>query len=465
MTMQGPSILIVDDEAIVRESLTDWLESKNYRVTAVDDGELALAYIIETDYDVVLLDIRLARKSGVEVLREAKKYKPNLKAIMITGYPSVDTAVETMKLGAMDYLVKPFAPEILEQRIEEVLKPKAAFSIITKPAVSRFVANLLGATEVVGVTRKEGRFAFEKLARPDDLVLDYDVTILPPKKYFLPPVEKMLKFKLGGPFEVASAQEVTRRVVMGVHPDDLAAIELLDEAFIKVNPDPYYAARRQNTYVVAVDNLHPSPNAFCPSVGTAVRDKGFDLLLTDIGEEYLVTIGTSRGKELLARYAETGEASDIDVVAAKAEQGKALKRYVLSLSVPVSELPSLLERNYDSSYWETKAENCLNCGSCVMVCPTCFCFDVQDDVTLNLKEGWRQRRWDGCVLSDFARVATGENFRHDRASRLRHRIMRKGKYVIERYHLTGCVGCGRCGSACLSDIASPLKVFNELKEQ
>jgi len=465
MTMQGPRVLIVDDEAIVRESLAEWLESRSYRVTAVDDGELALAYIVETDYDIVLLDIRLARKSGVDVLREAKKYKPNLKAIMITGYPSVDTAVETMKLGAVDYLVKPFEPEALEQRIEEALRPKAAYAIITKPALSRFVTSLLGVTEVVGVTKKDGRFSFEKLNRADDLVLDYDVTLLPPKKYFLPQIENILRFKLGGSFEATAVTEATRRVIIGVHPDDLAAIELLDEAFMKVNPDPYYVARRQNTYLIAVDNLHPSPNAFCPSVGTAIPEKGFDLLLTDIGDEYLITIGTSRGKELLAGHADSGEASDIDVVAARAEQGKALKRYALSLAVPVSELPSLLERNYDSSYWETKAENCLSCGSCVMVCPTCFCFDVQDQVTLDLKEGWRWRRWDGCVLTDFARVATGENFRHDRASRLRHRIMRKGKYIIERYHLVGCVGCGRCGSACLTDIASPLKVFNELKEQ
>jgi sulfite reductase subunit B len=99
-----------------------------------------------------------------------------------------------------------------------------------------------------------------------------------------------------------------------------------------------------------------------------------------------------------------------------------------------------------------------------MVCPTCFCFDVQDDVSLNLEEGERYRRWDGCVLVDFARVATGENFRHDKASRFRHRIFRKGKYVLEKFGRPGCVGCGRCAVACLAEIASPVEAFNAVAE-
>ena len=99
-----------------------------------------------------------------------------------------------------------------------------------------------------------------------------------------------------------------------------------------------------------------------------------------------------------------------------------------------------------------------------MVCPTCFCFDVQDEVAPSLAEGERYRRWDGCVLADFARVGTGENFRNDKASRFRHRIFRKGKYILERYGLPGCVGCGRCAISCLAEIASPLEAFNAVGE-
>jgi len=72
------------------------------------------------------------------------------------------------------------------------------------------------------------------------------------------------------------------------------------------------------------------------------------------------------------------------------------------------------------------------------------------------------RRWDGCMLRDFARVASGENFREHRSSRLRHRFYRKGKYIREDYGRVGCVGCGRCVRACLVKI-DPVEVFNTLK--
>ena len=84
---------------------------------------------------------------------------------------------------------------------------------------------------------------------------------------------------------------------------------------------------------------------------------------------------------------------------------------------------------------------------------------------MNLKEGERYRQWDGCMLADFAAVAGGGNFRKDRESRFRHRMYRKGKYVPERFGKLGCVGCGRCASACLAEIASPAETFNMLKEE
>ncbi|MCX8126127.1 MAG: 4Fe-4S dicluster domain-containing protein [Dehalococcoidia bacterium] len=462
--MKTRSVLIVDDEASVRESLAEWLASKNFQVATADDGELALMMIAETHYDVVVLDIRLSTKSGVEILKEAKRYRPNLKAIMITGYPSVETAVEAMKLGAIDYLVKPFDPEVLEQKIEEAIRPKFVYVSISKKGFDEFVASLMRVMTVYGVVGHNSKFVFNRITSPKDLVLDYDVTLLPPKKYFLPQVETLMQFKIGKTFDVTPAYEREQRVIIGIHPDDLTAIELLDQAFAKVQPDPFYTARRENSTIVAVDNLHPSPTAFCPSVGTAVKESGFDLLLTDLGDQYVITIGSARGKHLLEEHAEVTSASDIEVLAAKSEQAKAIKRYQNALTMPVSEIPKILDRSYDSKYWERKAENCLNCGSCVMVCPTCFCFDIQDEVAINLSEGERKRQWDGCVLVDFAKVASGENFRHSRASRLRHRMFRKGKYIFERYGALGCVGCGRCVSACLPDIASPLKLLNELKE-
>jgi len=116
-------VLIVEDEAIMRESLRDWLKDGGYEVETAEEGEEALEKIEKKEFSVAVLDLRLPGKDGLEVLKEATKKDPKIKGIVITAYPSVETAVEAMKMGAIDYIVKPFAPDALERAIQEVLGP------------------------------------------------------------------------------------------------------------------------------------------------------------------------------------------------------------------------------------------------------------------------------------------------------------------------------------------------------
>jgi len=114
-------ILIVDDEPIVRESIRDWLQDAGYEVATAETGEQALEMLQKQDFGVVVLDVRLPGKTGIRVLKEVKAERPWIKSIIITAYPSAETAVEAMKLGAVDYLIKPFAPDDLERLIRETL--------------------------------------------------------------------------------------------------------------------------------------------------------------------------------------------------------------------------------------------------------------------------------------------------------------------------------------------------------
>ncbi len=336
--------------------------------------------------------------------------------------------------------------------------------VISKRNFGNLVEALIKNMEVVGVKAKKGKYVYDYIAASDELCLDYDVTVSPPTKYLFPSSETLLRFKMGDVTKTELVLDNSQRAIIGVHPYDIRAIELLDEVFITTNPDPNYIARRQNSLIVGVDCLHPSPKSFSPCMGTNVAENGFDLLLTDIGDSYMVTIGSKKGADLLAKYGQVKEPTNDDIVKQKVVRDEALTKCHFKLNCPKERIPKLLEDSYDDAYWEERASTCLSCGSCVMVCPTCFCFDVQDDVSLDLKEGERVRLWDGCMLVDFAKVAGGENFRHDKTSRFRHRIYRKGKYVIERYGKAGCVGCGRCATACLPEIASPIEAFNAIDE-
>jgi len=422
------------------------------------------------------------------VLKEVKAQRPWIKSIIITAYPSAETTDEAKKLGAIDYLIKPVIPDDLERLIRETLdsvgrEPTVTTGVevrplppvvevpavkkpfvITKESLKSMVESLSKVMEVVGVKPRHGKYVYDIIGSFEELCLDYDVTNIPPTKYLLPARETLLKFRIGDESKLEPVVEAVPRAIIGVHPYDIKAIELLDEVYMTTNPDPNYIARRQNTIIIGVDCLNPSPKSFAPSMGTRLTETGFDLLLTDIGADYVVTVGSEKGADLLAKYAQVREPTGDEIAKQKAVRDEALTKYQLSLDVPRERLPKLLEDSYDDPYWESRSATCLSCGSCVMVCPTCFCFDVHDEVALNLREGERFRQWDGCMLVDFAKVATGENFRHDKAGRFRHRMYRKGKYVLERYGKAGCVGCGRCATACLAEIASPLEAFNAIAE-
>ena len=116
-------ILIVDDETILRESLRDWFIHAGYTVEAVGSSEDALKAIQKQEFGVAILDLKLPGKTGIEFLREARTIKPQLQGILITAYPSWETAVESMKLGAIDYLPKPFNLDTLESLIHKALVP------------------------------------------------------------------------------------------------------------------------------------------------------------------------------------------------------------------------------------------------------------------------------------------------------------------------------------------------------
>jgi len=115
-------ILVVDDEEIVIRSCLRILGTGDYEVEAVQDGWEALRKIDENDYDVVILDIMMPKIDGMEVLQRVKETHPDVDVIMVTGHSQIETAVRSMKLGAFDYLPKPFDPDELELVVERALE-------------------------------------------------------------------------------------------------------------------------------------------------------------------------------------------------------------------------------------------------------------------------------------------------------------------------------------------------------
>ena len=330
--------------------------------------------------------------------------------------------------------------------------------------LNAWIEGIIGKQKVIGVQAQGDRFIFAPLIKAADLRLDYDVTILPPKGFFQPQKETILTFSKGEGYESVIDSEPF--VLLGVHPYDMVAIAQTDELFSQDNYDVHYMARRENATIVVVDVQNYSEDVFAGYMGTSHVENGYDVLLTRIGDDYIVDSKTEKGDALMSGIADAPDASERWLEQRKLVwQNNAQQMRKHQLKAEPSKWPELLEDAEEHNVWQERAEMCFSCGSCNLVCPTCYCFNVRDDLNWDLSSGRRVRLWDGCMLTDFATVAGRLNFRKDPADRYRHRYYRKGKYVpVKLGGQIACVGCGRCITACVANIANPVEVFNSLTE-
>ena len=156
--MKANKALVIDDEQVVLDSVTKILTDENYEVDVSLSGREGLQWAIGRDYTIVLTDIRMPDIGGMRVLRDIKRAKPSLPVVMITGYASVESSVQAMKLGAADYIEKPFTPDQLlkavasaldiaatqEPEEQELIHKEEMIKVLERASSdSEFIANLL----------------------------------------------------------------------------------------------------------------------------------------------------------------------------------------------------------------------------------------------------------------------------------------------------------------------------------
>ena len=119
--MRRARILIAEDDELNRENLRELLETGGYDVRAVEDGQAAMAAVLEEKYDLIITDLKMPNVDGLKLLKYAIDLNPESTVIMVTGYGSVDTAVEAMKFGAFDYITKPLKDDLVKLTVERAL--------------------------------------------------------------------------------------------------------------------------------------------------------------------------------------------------------------------------------------------------------------------------------------------------------------------------------------------------------
>ncbi len=342
------------------------------------------------------------------------------------------------------------------------------FRTLDKPNFERLIEQLLETNEVIGpkvVGTDRGGAPIHQLLPVDgfdDLDLDYVKAQFSAKTYFLPYKENLSTFEFTeDDWEQQLRYRIQPRAIVGLHACDINALLKLDKVLAKdFFPSPYYVSRRNNTFIIGFDH-EPCDDGFCRSVGADVVDRGCDLYLTDLGDRYFVAIGSDRGFGLL-RAVETNEVAEPDTQAYL--EARRRIQHKDQTEVRTHNLPNLLDIEFESDVWARWGDKCLGCGSCAMVCPTCYCYGVTERVSMAFDSSTKVKQLYSCNLLDFAEVAGGHNFRPDRKTRLKYRYYHQHRGFVETYHEAKCVGCNRCGEVCLAGI-NPVDVIKDLQAE
>lgn len=295
-------------------------------------------------------------------------------------------------------------------------------------------------------------YSFEVVHDSSKVVLDYNRTLLPLKKMFLPPTEKLLDFSLkDASFEPVEIK-IESKIFFAIHSYEMQSILRLDHSMLSGNAESNYFKRRQKARFIGI-SFQPDEFHFSESVGISIEEmEGFDIFLNKVDDDYQLYVLTENGRSMIQGFNKLRTAEP-EIVENRHFKKKIRYHY--------NRLPRVFQYAYHSDVWADVASRCVGCGACNLTCPTCFCFDVNEEVEVTAEDGSRQRTWDSCMLSTFAEVAGGENFREKTVNRTRHRLYRKFKYITDEEGLPWCVGCGRCTAFCPAGISMP-DIINEL---
>ncbi len=239
--------------------------------------------------------------------------------------------------------------------------------------------------------------------------------------------------------------DIAPQVLIAVRPCDAASFLIAKKNFDSEDyRDPYWCETYEKTTLVGLACEKPTHTCFCTSVGLGpYNEDGLDVLLIENGKDFLAKVLTEKGEILVekAGWNVEGDATAIEPLKKEAE-----KRLTAQIETDkLSEKPA--KELFDAPFWEDIAFACINCGTCTYSCPTCWCFDIQDEN--QGEQGVRMRNWDSCMFPLFTLEGSGHNPRPFKFHRVRQRFMHKLKYYLDKYE-DGimCVGCGRCVSLC-----------------
>ena len=341
--------------------------------------------------------------------------------------------------------------------------PKQKGRIVSVNALETLFSALAGQMELYTPKRIGTHYAFAKHKPSSGTTVEFNNvrSFTPVKEFLFPLWERAATF----PKEVKEG-EIEPFGIFGLKDCDLRSIEILDKVFLEDDfADPSYMERREKLFIVSTDCFDPAESCCCTLFGgQPYAETGFDLNVSRLEGSFVVEAGSEKGTSFIDANSNLfGNVSEISLNERDKNRAKTRKEIERSnseyeLDAPVDEI---LEKGRDSDVFDVEAQKCVECQACTRICPTCHCFYLYD--TEKKDYFAKMKMWDSCMRMAYAAVAGGANPRRVLGERMRHRLMHKYAYFMERYGVDMCVGCGRCIDADTHgmDFRVVLKKLNE----
>jgi ferredoxin len=330
---------------------------------------------------------------------------------------------------------------------------------IKKTDLARALEKIRKSYRLTGPVKDKDGYVFRPLQNNELPDLDYDMTRLSPKAVVFPQTEPLfaLSYEQGDKTKPVLEETVSHDLpgaVMGIRPYDAKALHLLKLNFDTPEfKDPYFIRKFEALTLVGLAENHPGPANFSTSCGTGPFDETYlDILLMDTGDEYTGKILTPKGEAFAACAGWTPAEAPAPGLEEKLAEMKSQAEAEIESRIDFAHIREAgIQALYDAPFWKDLAFACINCSTCTFACPTCWCFDIQDETGKD--NGVRLRLWDSCMPDLYSAHASGHNPRSEGWQRFRNRFMHKLKYFTDKYQEgIMCVGCGRCISLCPAHI-------------